>query len=179
MGGCRKYFNGFLLTFVCLFLAIFVGMIFDEDTELSLKVFSAIMAALNGGFAWKLGRQVFGKNPNAAAVQKKDNTPLLVNPEMDHVDDMSVQYNPYFEDVYDEQRRQQQMMLDQQRKQDQFVDQQLHQVQPQTQPMGAQPDSAEARQKAAQAELLARKAEEMRAQADELARQAEELRNPQ
>lgn len=179
MGGCRKYFNGFLLVIVSLFLAVFVGMIFDEDTEISMKVFCAIMAALNAGFAWILGKQVFGKDPATAAVQMKNNTSVPVTPEMDHVDDMSVQYNPYFEDVYDEQRRQRQMMLDQQRQQDQFVDQQLHQVQPQTQPMGAQPDSVEAQQKAAQAELLAKQAEEMRAQAEELARQAEELRKPQ
>ena len=50
------------------------------------------------------------------------------NPEMDHVDDMSVQYNPYFSDVYEEQlaaQREKQQMLKRQLEEQQALQQQI------------------------------------------------------
>ena len=49
------------------------------------------------------------------------------NPEMDHIDDMSVQYNPYFADVYEEQladQRRQQQIMQRQLQERQFLEQQ-------------------------------------------------------
>ncbi len=54
------------------------------------------------------------------------------NPEMDHVDDMAVQYNPYFSDVYEEQlaaQREKQQMLKKQLEQQQELQQQILQQQ--------------------------------------------------
>ena len=124
--GCRKYINGCLLAFVGLFLALFVGMIFDSDTDISMKVFCAIMAALNAAFAWLLGRQVFGKSTSTEPVQQNTGTALPISPEMDHADDMSVQYNPYFSDVYEEQMQAQHQKMEQQQ---QLIQQQLEQQQ--------------------------------------------------
>ena len=54
------------------------------------------------------------------------------NPEMDHVDDMAVQYNPYFSDVYEEQlaaQREKQQMIQKQLEQQQELQQQILQQQ--------------------------------------------------
>lgn len=51
------------------------------------------------------------------------------NPEMDHVDDMAVQYNPYFADVYAEQIQEQQRRIEEQLRQQQLLQQQMAQQQ--------------------------------------------------
>ncbi len=51
------------------------------------------------------------------------------NPEMDHVDDMAVQYNPYFADVYEEQIQEQQRRIEEQLRQQKLLQQQMAQQQ--------------------------------------------------
>lgn len=89
--GCRKYVDGLLLAVVVFFLAIFVGMIFDSDTDISMKVFCAIMAAGNGALAWSLIKKLFVKKSSNITMPQNMANGLPVSPEMDHVDDMSMQ----------------------------------------------------------------------------------------
>ena len=71
-------------------------------------------------------RKAFGDHP---AQTQPQNPELGFNPEMDHTDDMSMQYNPYFSDVYAEQAQEQQRQLQQQLEQQQLLQQQMMQQQ--------------------------------------------------
>ena len=59
-----------------------------------------------------------GMMPGSMMPNGQPMVPGEPNPEMDHVDDMSMQYNPYFSDVYEEQ-------LQQQRQQQEIMQRQL------------------------------------------------------
>lgn len=73
----------------------------------------------------KTYRNAFGDHDTAPTPQQ--NQQQMFNPEMDHVDDMSMQYNPYFSDVYAEQAQEKQQQLQQQLEQQQLLQQQMMQ----------------------------------------------------
>ena len=75
----------------------------------------------------KTYRNAFGDH-NPAPVQQP-NQQQMFDPEMDHTDDMSMQYNPYFSDIYAEQAQEQQKQLQQQLEQQQLLQQQMMQQQ--------------------------------------------------
>ena len=67
---------------------------------------------------------------NMAAPLMPQNQAQEPNPEMDHVDDMAVQYNPYFTDVYEEQiasQRERQQVMQRQLAEQQMLQQQMAQ----------------------------------------------------
>ena len=165
MDSLKRFFCGALLLFIGFFFALFVAMALGaEGSDGALRILGLIMAAINGAFMWKLGKIVFGKSKSQAQIPQQP-FDVEVSPEMDHRDDMSMQYNPYFADVYAEQqeemrRAQQQQMLQNSLVQQQMVRQQAQQAQ-------------------LQAVLLEQQAQELRAQAEEMQRQADLTRTQQ
>ncbi|MBQ2557600.1 MAG: hypothetical protein II553_01135 [Lachnospiraceae bacterium] len=78
---------------------------------------------------------------NMAAPLMPQNQAQEPNPEMDHVDDMAVQYNPYFTDVYEEQiasQRERQQVMQRQLAEQQMLQQQMAQQQMLQQQMAQQ-----------------------------------------
>jgi len=104
-----------LLVFLMAELVVMRDYLLYEDTTHIVVGF--IMCALTFASLVKTGKEAFGnrKNPNPKETPEAFlQGTVEPNPEMDRVDDMSVQYNPYFADVYEkqfaEQRKKQQQM---------------------------------------------------------------------
>ena len=166
MDSLKRLCCGALLLFVGFFFAVFVAMMLGvEGDGGGMRIFGLIMAAINGAFMWKLGKIVFGRSKSQAQIPQQP-FDVEVSPEMDHRDDMAMQYNPYFADVYAEQeealRREQQQQIQQQRLQNSMMQQQMVRQQ--------------AQQAQLQAELLEQQAQELRARAEEMQRQADMTR---
>ncbi|MBR5712892.1 MAG: hypothetical protein IKX54_04780 [Lachnospiraceae bacterium] len=166
MDDLKRLVRGALVLFIGLFFALFVGVGINEISEGGRNVCtgmaSLIMAAINGVLLWRLLR------PMLRSSKPKELPEPEVSPEMDHIDDMAMQYNPYFADVYEQQ--QQEALQRQQEQIRKMMEQQLEQQQMHAEILQ--------KQEALQAEILTQQAEEMRRKAEELERQAEAMRVP-
>ena len=115
----------FFLLIILLFAFGKVTIDSISSGEFEEVIIGLILAAVTLGGIRKTYRKAFGDHDTAPAPQQ--NQQQMFNPEMDHVDDMSMQYNPYFSDVYAEQAQEKQQQLQQQLEQQQLLQQQMMQ----------------------------------------------------
>ena len=164
----KRVINAALFFLLIIFLLAFGSITIESFTggEFGDAIISLILAAVTFGGVRKTYRNAFGDHSDMAQNQQQIPQQEMFNPEMDHADDMSMQYNPYFADVYAEQeealRREQQQQMQQQRLQNSAMQQQMVRQQ--------------AQQAQLQAELLEQQAQELRARAEEMQRQADMTR---
>ncbi len=159
----KKVINAFLFFLLILFACALVSVGVDYIREGSLDIFRAIALAIFSFLTIKGIRGSYRKafksetvpdnayqqqmlqqqmmRQNMAAPLMPQNQAQEPNPEMDHVDDMAVQYNPYFTDVYEEQiasQRERQQVMQRQLAEQQMLQQQMAQQQMLQQQMAQQ-----------------------------------------
>ena len=145
----KKVINAFLFFLLILFACALVSVGVDYIREGSLDIFRAIALAIFSFLTIKGIRGSYRKAfksetvPDNAYQQQMLQQQMMQqqNPEMDHVDDMAVQYNPYFTDVYEEQiasQRERQQVMQRQLAEQQMLRQQMAQQQMLQQQMAQQ-----------------------------------------
>jgi hypothetical protein len=123
----KRMFYAALFFLLLIFMAADIGVTIDylRRGDISGLLIGGAFASFLGWGIYKSFKKAFGKEEVRPGVQQF--APGAVSPEMDHTDDMAVQYNPYFSDVYAEQAKEQQQQIAQQMQQQQLLQQQMMQ----------------------------------------------------